>query len=67
MSIPITKQQIREHLIDIEAKLPKRAYPLYQPDINFLSFDVITIQNEAKKMMEFIGLYGYTTLVTFDV
>ena len=39
-------------------------FSLYVPSLNFNPHDVISIQNEAKRMMEFIGLKGYTTIVT---
>ena len=39
-------------------------FSLYVPSFNFNPHDVISIQNEAKRMMEFIGLKGYTTIVT---
>lgn len=39
-------------------------FSLYVPSLDFNPNDVISIQNEAKKMMEFIGLKGYTTIVT---
>lgn len=39
-------------------------FSLYVPSFNFNPYDVISIQNEAKRMMEFIGLKGYTTIVT---
>lgn len=40
-------------------------FSLYVPSSFFNPYDVISIQNEAKRMMEFIGLKGYTTVVTF--
>ena len=39
-------------------------FSLYVPSLNFNPHDVISIQNEAKRMMEYIGLKGYTTIVT---
>ena len=39
-------------------------FSLYVPSLDFNPYDVISIQNEAKRMMEFIGLKGYTTTVT---
>ena len=39
-------------------------FSLYVPSLNFNPYDVISIQYEAKRMMEFVGLKGYTTIVT---
>lgn len=49
----------------IERSVPKiDNFSLYVPSSDFNPYDVISIQNEAKRMMEFIGLKGYTTIVT---
>lgn len=49
----------------IERSVPNiDKFSLYVPSLNFNPYDVISIQNEAKRMMEFIGLKGYTTIVT---
>lgn len=39
-------------------------FSFYTPSISFNPFDTISIQSEARRMMEFIGLRGYTTVVS---
>lgn len=58
--------QILSCLSLIERYVPKiNNFSLYSPSPTFNANDIISIQNEAKRMMEFIGMKGYTTVVTF--
>ncbi len=61
--LPLVK--ILSYLSLIERSVPNiDNFSLYIPSSNFKPHNVISIQNEAKRMMEFIGLKGYTTIVT---
>lgn len=63
VQLPFTK--ILSCLSLIEKSVPNiDKFSLYVPSLNFNPYDVISIQNEAKRMMEFIGLNGYITIVT---
>ena len=64
VQLPFIK--ILSYLSLIEKSVPNiDNFSLYVPSLNFNPYDVVSIQNEAKRMMEYIGLRGYTTLVTF--
>ena len=65
-SVQLPCIKILSFLSLIERSVPNiDNFSLYVPSLIFNPFDVISIQNEAKRMMEFIGLKGYTTIVTF--
>lgn len=64
-SVQLSFIKILSYLSLIEKSVPNiDNFSLYVPSLNFNPYDVISIQNEAKRMMEFIGLKGYTTIVT---
>lgn len=49
----------------IEKSVPKiKHFSLYIPSVDFDPKDAVSIQREAKSMMEFVGLKDYTTIVT---
>lgn len=65
-SVQLPFIKILSYLSLIEKSVPNiDNFSLYVPSLNFNPRDVISIQIEAKRMMEFIGLKGYTTIVTF--
>lgn len=64
-SVQLPFVEILSYLSLIERSVPNiDNFSLYTPTPDFKPNDVVSIQNEAKRMMEFIGLKGYTTLVT---
>lgn len=64
-SVQLSFVKILSYLSLIERSVPNiDNFSLYVPSLEFNPHDVISIQNEAKRMMEFIGLKGYTTVVT---
>lgn len=63
--VQLSFDEILSFLSLIERSVPHiDKFSLYVPSLDFNPYDVISIQNEAKRMMEFIGLKGYTTIVT---
>ena len=59
--------QILFYLANIEEYLGRRHFfEDYTASDNFNPHDIISVQNEAKAMMEFVGLYGYTTIITYE-
>ena len=51
----------------VEEYIPRReSMPEYLPSNNFNPNDVISLQEEAKKMMNFIGLVDYMPIVTVE-
>lgn len=64
-SVQLPLEKILSCLSLIERSVPNiDNFSLYTPSDTFDPHDVISIQREAKRMMEFIGLRGYTTTVT---
>lgn len=64
-TVKLSFTKILSYLSLIERSVPNiDNFSLYVPSLDFDPYDVISIQNEAKRMMEFIGLKGYTTIVT---
>ena len=56
---------ILSYLSLIEQSVPNiDNFSLYVPSDSFNPDDIISVQKEAKRMMEFAGLNGYTTIVT---
>ncbi|MBR3677753.1 MAG: hypothetical protein IKL60_02465 [Alistipes sp.] len=56
---------ILSYLSLIEQSVPNiDNFSLYTPSGTFNPDDTISVQKEAKRMMEFVGLNGYTTIVT---
>ena len=64
--IDLTPRQILSHLHDIEKKVPRSELRIYIPtavnDATITNHDLV---EESRKMMEFIGLFGYELDVTY--
>lgn len=55
---------ILTRLMELRSRIPNRKYRLYEPPDRYLS-DIISIQDEAKDIMKFLGIYGYSVIVSF--
>lgn len=50
----------------IEKHIPRREkFIQYQTTIDFFPWDIISLQDEAKRMMKFVGLDDYTAIVSY--
>ena len=62
----LTPRQILSHLHDIEKKVPREEFRIYIPTA--VADDIVTdntLAEEARKMLEFVGLFGYELDVTY--
>lgn len=62
----LTPRQILSHLLAIEKKAPLKDFRIFLPSVitETIVPDRILVE-EARKMMEFVGLFGYTIDVTY--
>ena len=62
----LTPRQILSHLLDIEKKAPRDKFRIFLPSaiVDSTNPDLILVE-EARKMLEFVGLYGYDLDVTY--
>lgn len=62
----LTPRQILSHLLDIEKKSPREHFRIFQPTVT--THAVVSdyfLAEEAGKMLEFVGLFGYELDVTY--
>ena len=51
----------------VEKYLERRSlFENYKPNNDFVPKDIVSIQKEASSMMKFVGLQGYTTVITYE-
>ena len=62
----LTPRQILSHLLDIEKKAPRDEFRIFLPSavVDSTNADLLLVE-EARKMMEFVGLYGYDLDVVY--
>ena len=64
--IDLTPRQILSHLHDIEKKVPRKEFRIYIPtDVNHAVVTDSELVEETRKMLEFIGLFGYKLDITY--
>ena len=65
-TINLTPRKILLHLLDIEKKIQRKDFRIYIPSkIQTPSVSNEILADEARKMMEFVGLYGYAIDVAY--
>ena len=68
--IQLITKEIISYLCHIEQKAPRKQFALYetkhwiQPDT---AIPLATVNDEAKNMLDFVGLHNYQTDIRFDV
>lgn len=51
----------------VEEYIPRQErMPHYEPSVKFNPYDTLSLQDEAKSMMTFVGLQDYTPIVTLE-
>lgn len=64
-TLSLSTEQIISKLVQIENHLHRNSYFEYVPSYNFYANDLISVQKEARKMLDFVGLNAYTAVITF--
>lgn len=62
--IDLTKREVAEVLTEFEESLPNQGVKLFRHNPSFNPRDINEINKEASRMLRFIGLDGYTALVS---
>lgn len=62
----LTKQQVVDILADFEEKLPNNGIKFFTPSSNFNHCDPLSINVEAQRINNFLGLEGFSPIVSFE-
>lgn len=63
--IDLSPRKILSYLRDFENKLPHRKYSVYHPSVANVPLTDELLNNEARRMMDFVGLAGYEPVCRF--
>ena len=64
-NIHLTENEIYEYLEKIENALRKPTHQFYEPSPSFSSDDSVSVNKEAIRMLDFVGLSNYTAVITY--
>ncbi len=64
--IKLSNREIANKMAVLESIVAFQEYKIYDPSADFCSSDVISVQKEASKMLQHIGLMGYLPVISFS-
>ena len=65
-NIRLSDKEIFDKLSLLDKVLKKESHKIYNPSFMFNSTDAVSVNKEARKMMDFVGLANYTAVITYS-
>ena len=61
----MTEREILTSLDKIESHLKRKVFKYYQPSPSFSPDDTVSVNKEARLMLDFVGLQNYTAIISY--
>lgn len=65
-NLNLTEREILASLDKIESHLKRKVFKFYQPSTSFSPNDSVSVNKEARLMLDFVGLNDYTAIITYS-